>query len=232
MGHRPTGGSDKFVSAWPKRSEIRFVAPSRLINHGIKLEMNLVQSASKMNYQRLYISPSHDPWPESVWQAPPEELRRPGVQPVLVKAEVLCHSIPRHKKQLWERLGRAKLAVLGDGYNIDILGSPSDEAKRHEGRASHNDYFLTSAERSELLCQRAEDALQALRRDLHRSRLANFKMLNISNMDFEGHVPRLSSSTLDLPSTVQHGSRTSGTLDDLPPVSSSPTSAGSPASRA
>ena len=54
-----------------KRSEVRFVAPSSLINHRIELEVDLVQPPGEVNSKGLAVASRHNPGKKSAWQTPP-----------------------------------------------------------------------------------------------------------------------------------------------------------------
>jgi len=84
--------------------------------------MDLVQSAGEMNHEGVSVPSGDCPGPEPGWQTPLKEICRTGVQPVLVETEVSRNTIPRHPQHGGQRLGGMKLAVLGDGNDVNVLG--------------------------------------------------------------------------------------------------------------
>ena len=55
-----------------KRSEVRFVAPSSLINHRIELEVDIWSSRpGEVNSKGLAVASRHNPGKKSAWQTPP-----------------------------------------------------------------------------------------------------------------------------------------------------------------
>ena len=61
---------DEFLRAWIKRSEIRFVPAASLIDHREKLKVNLIQTACKVNGERLTVDSRYDSSQKSGRQTP------------------------------------------------------------------------------------------------------------------------------------------------------------------
>jgi len=87
---------DEFLRAWIKRTQIRLVSPSGLIDHREELEVDLVQPPGEVNGKGLTVASRHNPSHETIWETPFQKVCRTAVQPVFVQIEVACYPIPRY----------------------------------------------------------------------------------------------------------------------------------------
>jgi hypothetical protein len=140
-----------------------------LVNHGVQLEVNLVEAASEVDDQGFPIGPGHDAAHEGLRQPPSEQIRWPCVQPVLIQAEVRSDSRSCGQERFWQRLGRAQFAVDGDRQEIHVPGRTLDETKGGQRGTPYDHDLNLTAERLQLIGQRAEQQIDRLVSDLHMS---------------------------------------------------------------
>ena len=87
---------------------------------------------------------------------PLDQVRRSGVQPVLVEAEVSCNDCSCGQERAGEWLSKTELPLVCDGEEIHVPGGTPDKAERCERGAADHDYLHMAAEGVQLLAQRAE----------------------------------------------------------------------------
>jgi hypothetical protein len=108
------------------------MASASLVNHGEDLEVDLVDTPGEMGIQRRTVLASDQPGHEAIRQTPLDQICRPGVQPVLVEAEVSRNRRPRGQERVWERLRKIELPLVGDSEDIHVSGSTPHKAERRE----------------------------------------------------------------------------------------------------
>jgi len=132
------------------------MTPSALINHGKELEANLVEPAGEVDHEGRPVRPGHHPAHESLRQTPFEQIRRPRVQPVLVQSEVCRDSGPCGHHGWRQGFGEAQFAILSNREEVYVPRRAPDEAECRQRRTTDDDDLRVTAERLQLIGQRAE----------------------------------------------------------------------------
>jgi len=167
LSYRPARRGDEFVFTWVQRPEIRFVAPSGLVDHREELEVNLIHAPGEMDCEGMAVVSRHDPGHEARRQTLREKVRRTAVEPVLGQVEVTRHAIPRRPQRFRQRLRWVKFTILDDREQVHIPSSPHDEAESSQGGTSDDDYLLLGVKRPQLFRESGKDQVECLPTDLH-----------------------------------------------------------------
>ena len=117
------------------------MTPTALVNHGEQLEVDLIDPPGEMDYQRLAIRTSDDPGHKPMRQTPLDQVRWPGVQPVLVEIEVSRNGGSCRQEHTRERLRKTEFSVDSDGEQIYVSSGTPDKPERCQRRAADHDYL-------------------------------------------------------------------------------------------
>ena len=165
------------------------MAPAALVNHGEKLEVNLIEPVREVDDEGRSVRPGYHPVHESFGQPPFEQVRRSRIQPVLGQPEVRRDSRPGDQEDLRKRFSEAQFAVLGDCKEIYVSGRAPDQAEGTErGTAYDHDLNLT-AEYLQLIGQRGKERVDRLVGDLIFRSVA-VEMLKVFIQGIQYLVPR------------------------------------------
>jgi hypothetical protein len=150
---------EKLVACWLERSQVGFVLPGSLVDHGVELEVDLIEAAREMDGERLSMVTTLESVDKAVGEPEVEQVGRGRVEPILGQVEVARDLVTRFDQRSGQRPWLRERPTGKERDNVDVAGGPADQPEGEQPGAADDDEFDPPAACGELLAQGREELI-------------------------------------------------------------------------